>query len=56
MRGLRLHNIVNKASALNLNLDLNQFSHIDVEYVYTIKAAYDKTFAAKMKAQAKGYR
>lgn len=56
MRGLKLHNIINKAIALNFNLNLSDFSHIDIDSVYTIKAEYDRVSAARVQAKAKGIR
>lgn len=49
MRGLKLHNIINKAISLNLDLGAKDFSHLDLERVYTIKAAYDEVMVAKSK-------
>jgi len=48
-----LHNLIAKAESLNLGLKATDFNHLDFERVYTIKAAYNETMAAKLKSKGR---
>lgn len=56
LHGLKIHNVFAKASSLGFNLNLNDFSHIDIDYAYTIKSEYNRVSALRAENKAKGIR